>query len=361
MTTVLIHPYLGPALGLRHGPRRHPRHAPAGVEEPLGEGALPALEHRASARGRGVSPRSRQGVPRATTSRSMCARTSATPAPTRRSAVPFAGRPGAISPKCRAPSRRRTRRSSASSTRQGTGRRAVEVEAVGGGAIREEPTTRGEALRAAPPARTRTRFFSGGAWHEAAVFIARRLAPGAQGRGPALVIEPHQTIVVEPGWQAEITAKDHVVLTRAARARARQRRRHRGRPGDARGVQQPLHVDRRADGRDAAEHRLFGEHQGAARLLLRGLRPQRRARRQRAAHAGASRLDGPLGRDDHPRERRRHPPGDVFALNAPYNGGTHLPDITVCTPVFDEAGKRSCSGSPRAATMPMSAAPRPAR
>jgi 5-oxoprolinase (ATP-hydrolysing) len=32
-------------------------------------------------------------------------------------------------------------------------------------------------------------------------------------------------------------------------------------------------------------------------------------------------------------------PGDVYALNAPYNGGTHLPDITVCTPVFDEAGK----------------------
>jgi 5-oxoprolinase (ATP-hydrolysing) len=29
-------------------------------------------------------------------------------------------------------------------------------------------------------------------------------------------------------------------------------------------------------------------------------------------------------------------PGDVFALNAPYNGGTHLPDITVCTPVFDD-------------------------
>ena len=32
-------------------------------------------------------------------------------------------------------------------------------------------------------------------------------------------------------------------------------------------------------------------------------------------------------------------PGDVFTLNAPYNGGTHLPDITVCTPVFDDAGK----------------------
>ena len=47
-------------------------------------------------------------------------------------------------------------------------------------------------------------------------------------------------------------------------------------------------------------------------------------------------------------------PGNVYAINAPYNGGTHLPDITVCTPVFD--GKKICSGSPRAATMPMSAA-----
>ncbi len=33
-------------------------------------------------------------------------------------------------------------------------------------------------------------------------------------------------------------------------------------------------------------------------------------------------------------------PGDVFVLNAPYNGGTHLPDITVCTPVFDDTGQR---------------------
>jgi len=32
-------------------------------------------------------------------------------------------------------------------------------------------------------------------------------------------------------------------------------------------------------------------------------------------------------------------PGDVYAINAPYNGGTHLPDITVCTPVFDDRRK----------------------
>ena len=32
-------------------------------------------------------------------------------------------------------------------------------------------------------------------------------------------------------------------------------------------------------------------------------------------------------------------PGDVYCVNAPYNGGTHLPDITICTPVFDERKK----------------------
>jgi 5-oxoprolinase (ATP-hydrolysing) len=34
----------------------------------------------------------------------------------------------------------------------------------------------------------------------------------------------------------------------------------------------------------------------------------------------------------------RMQPGDVYMLNAPYEGGTHLPDITVVTPIFGEAG-----------------------
>ena len=32
-------------------------------------------------------------------------------------------------------------------------------------------------------------------------------------------------------------------------------------------------------------------------------------------------------------------PGDVFVVNAPYNGGTHLPDVTVITPIFDDAAE----------------------
>ena len=52
-------------------------------------------------------------------------------------------------------------------------------------------------------------------------------------------------------------------------------------------------------------------------------------------------------------------PGDVYMLNAPYNGGTHLPDITVITPVFDgnqgEERPESSSTSPAAGTTRTSA------
>ena len=70
---------------------------------------------------------------------------------------------------------------------------------------------------------------------------------------------------------------------------------HRVRPGDAGGVQQPVHVHRRADGRDAGEHRLFGEHQGAAGFLLRDVRSRRQSGRQCAAHPDPPGLDGPIG------------------------------------------------------------------
>ena len=73
--------------------------------------------------------------------------------------------------------------------------------------------------------------------------------------------------------------------------------RHRGGSGAARGVQQPVHVRRRADGRAPPVHRALGQHQGAARLLLRDLRRRRRPDRQRPAHPGAPGLDGRVDQD----------------------------------------------------------------
>jgi 5-oxoprolinase (ATP-hydrolysing) len=84
-------------------------------------------------------------------------------------------------------------------------------------------------------------------------------------------------------------------------ARAPRRHRNKRRSGHARGLQQSLHVDRRTDGRDAREHLAFGQHQGAARFLLRAFRPRGSADRQCAAYAGASRLHGRKRADDRPR------------------------------------------------------------
>ena len=62
------------------------------------------------------------------------------------------------------------------------------------------------------------------------------------------------------------------------------------------------------------------------------------------------------------RSARNIKPGDVWMLNAPYNGGTHLPDITVVhAGVRRQAAPRSCSSSPRAGITPISAALRRAR
>ena len=112
------------------------------------------------------------------------------------------------------------------------------------------------------------------------------------------------------------------------------RGRHRRRPGDAGDLQQPVHVGGRTDGRAPAVHRALGQHQGAARLLLRGLRRRRRPDRQRPAHAGAPRLHGRVHQDGDQAQPGRIRRGDVYVLNDPYHGGTHLPDITVVTPVF---------------------------
>src|SRR5947209_426430 len=90
---------------------------------------------------------------------------------------------------------------------------AVSVEAVGGGAKFKEKKGKTSRGKLPSPAR-RTKFFSDGKWHNATVYTRNQLAPGHKVKGPAIVIEPHQTVVVEPGWQAAITAKDHLVLTR---------------------------------------------------------------------------------------------------------------------------------------------------
>ncbi len=215
---------------------------------------------------------------------------------------------------------------------------AMSVEAVGGGAKFVEPELPKTKSPLPAPAQ-RTRFFSNGAWHAAAVFLRAALAPGHRVSGPALVIEPHQTVVVEDGWQAEVTTKNHLLLTRAV----------------------PL-----------ARAHAIGTHADPVMLevfnnLFMSIAEQMGVVLQNTAYsvnikerldfscavfdaegslvANAPHMPVHLGSMDKSVEtvqrenKGKIKPGDVYALNAPYNGGTHLPDITVCTPVFDAAGR----------------------
>ncbi|MFZ0779459.1 MAG: hydantoinase/oxoprolinase family protein, partial [Xanthobacteraceae bacterium] len=90
---------------------------------------------------------------------------------------------------------------------------AVSVEAVGGGATFKERPSKTKRTKLPAPAR-RTRFFSGGKWHRALVYTRDQLISGSKVKGPAIIVEPHQTVVIEHGWQAELTAKNHLVLRR---------------------------------------------------------------------------------------------------------------------------------------------------
>jgi len=208
----------------------------------------------------------------------------------------------------------------------------IEVEAQGGGAHILEPdlplTGSGT-----PVAKTNTRFFSGNAWHDAPVFFRDALKPGHKITGPALVIEPHQTVSIEPGWNLEVTTKNHLVLRRVV-ARAKERLGAKADPmllevfnnlfmsiaeqmGEAlRNTAQSVNIKERLDFSCAV-------FDSTGALV-----------------ANAPHMPVHLGSMDRSVEtiielnRGRMQPGDVYMLNAPYNGGTHLPDITVITPVF---------------------------
>ena len=215
---------------------------------------------------------------------------------------------------------------------------AVSVEAVGGGAKFSERA--GKASRAPLPKPARqTRFFSAGAWHKANVYTRDQLKPGARVKGAAIIIEPHQTIVVEPGWKAELTRKNHLVLTRAKKLK----RTHAiGTHAD------PIMLE--------VFNNLFmsiAEQMGVSlQNTAYSVNIKERLDFSCAcfAHDGTLVANAPhmpvhLGSMDRSVETvirdnaGRIAPGDVYAINAPYNGGTHLPDITVCTPVFDDKKK----------------------
>ncbi|MCU0907113.1 MAG: hydantoinase B/oxoprolinase family protein [Rhodobacteraceae bacterium] len=195
-----------------------------------------------------------------------------------------------------------------------------------------------------PPARDvpvteRVPVFTGGAWVQAAVIRRERLAPGDRIAGPALIVEANQTIMVEPGWSARLTPLDHLILTRATplpRAAA---------AGTTQADPVLLEV---FNNRFMA----IAERMGTAlQMTAQSVNIKERLDFSCAVFdadgalvANAPHMPVHLGSMDRSVEAvirlaaGQARPGDTWALNDPYAGGTHLPDITVVSPVFDAAG-----------------------
>jgi 5-oxoprolinase (ATP-hydrolysing) len=216
----------------------------------------------------------------------------------------------------------------------------IVVAASGGGEPIDEPE---HPMAAADSVRAHARkqIYTAGAWHDTDVYRRGDLQPGHRLAGPALVIEPHQTVVVEPGWLLEVTRHNHLVMKRI-------------------GLVNPHRTTTPTRGADPALLEVFNnafmsiaEQMGEAlRNTAQSVNIKERLDfscaifdAQGQLIANAPHLPVHLASMDRSVEtvvRERAAtlrPGDVVMLNAPYNGGTHLPDVTVITPVFDDPGE----------------------
>ena len=221
---------------------------------------------------------------------------------------------------------------------------AVSVEAVVAG---DAPSERAHDMhpQRAVPQRDTVRMYTAGndgqaAWHDAALIVREDLRPGDVIDGPAIIAEQNATTVVEPGWRASLTAFDHLVLERIA----------------PRAIQFAAGTTV-----DPVLLEVFNN-------LFMNIAEQMGLQLQNTAYSVniKERLDfscalfdaegnlianaphmpvhlGSMGESIKTVIREnagQMQPGDVFVLNDPYHGGTHLPDVTVITPAYLDDGEQ---------------------
>nr|WP_314634637.1 hydantoinase B/oxoprolinase family protein [uncultured Janthinobacterium sp.] len=219
---------------------------------------------------------------------------------------------------------------------------AISVEAIGASDA-PQPAAPAYAARAGALAPAQTvDMYCAGAWRPSGLYAADSLRPGDAIDGPAIVSDANATTVIEPGWRADVTVHGHLILRRVAALPARR--------------DQGLQT---ATDADPVMLEIFNN-------LFMSIAEQMGLRLQNTAHSVniKERLDfscaifdsqgnlianaphmpvhlGSMGesiRTVMTRNAGAMRPGDVYMLNDPYHGGTHLPDVTVISPVFDADG-----------------------
>ncbi len=219
---------------------------------------------------------------------------------------------------------------------------AISVEAIGATVTpaTDAPDTASTVVTThVPQPTTSVRMYSEGAYHDAPLYQGERLKPGDHLSGPAIITDANATTVVEPDWQAEVTAQGHLLLTRS---KPRAARTAVGTTVDpvmleifnnlfmAIAEQMGVTLANTAYSVNIKERLDF------SCALFNALGELIANAPHMPVHLGSmGESVRSVIRDNAGRMRA----GDVYMLNDPYRGGTHLPDITVITPVFDSAGK----------------------
>lgn len=214
----------------------------------------------------------------------------------------------------------------------------VSAEAIGN-VLREPPAPPGGTGEPAPPPIKDAAFFTGGAWRDAPVHDRPGLPEGWSADGPAIIVEDGGTNVVEPGWRARVAAGGMLEIERTEE---RQLVRIAGAEADpimlevfnnlfmSIAEQMGVTLENTAYSVNIKERLDFScaifDPQGG--LVANAPHMPVHLGSMGESVATVLRLN-----------EGRMRPGDVYALNAPYNGGTHLPDVTLVSPVFDEAGR----------------------
>jgi len=220
---------------------------------------------------------------------------------------------------------------------------AVSVEAVG---LTAQPDVTGVwaggvGSRPNPgsPKGEQVSLYSNGEWNDVPLYRRERLPVSFAITGPAIIAEDDATTVVDDGWRATVKQHGHLLVER---------------------VQARPDAGRLSTDADPVLLEIFNN-------LFMSIAEQMGARLESTAQSVniKERLDfscalfdpegnlianaphmpvhlGSMGTSIKEVIRRnagRMKPGDVYAINDPYHGGTHLPDVTVVTPVYDDAGR----------------------
>ena len=218
---------------------------------------------------------------------------------------------------------------------------SIGVTSGGGGETFSEPEMVGVS-RKKPISITERKVYMKGQWHTTSFYKIEGLSCGQTVIGPAIIIEPTGTIVVEPHWQATVNQHNHLILQHLV---LKNQTRDTANKGQNQVKSDPVQLE--------IFNKLFMSIAEQMGIVLRKTSQSVNIK---------ERLDFSCAIfDQHGQLVANAPhvpvhlgsmgssvqaliegdfdiqPGDVFVLNDPYQGGSHLPDITVMTPVFSDS------------------------